>query len=113
MGDLMGGASAMVLAALVATAMTSPAQAAGYRAEIARTQYGIPHVTAADYAGVGYGEAYAFAQDNLCLLADKVVTVNGERSKYFGPDGVNVVAFAETRNLETDFFFKPISTSRP
>jgi acyl-homoserine-lactone acylase len=106
MGDLMGGASAMVLAALVATAMTSPAQAAGYRAEIARTQYGIPHVTAADYAGVGYGEAYAFAQDNLCLLADKVVTVNGERSKYFGPDGVNVVAFAETRNLETDFFFK-------
>lgn len=82
------------------------AQAAGYKAEIVRTQYGIPHVTAADYGGAGYGQAYAFLEDNLCLIADKIVTVNGERSKYFGPDATNVVSFAETRNLDSDFFFK-------
>jgi acyl-homoserine-lactone acylase len=102
MGNLLGGVSAFALMALAASA----AGAATYKAEIARTQYGVPHITAADYGGVGFGQAYAFAEDNLCLLADKVVTVNGERSKYFGPDEVNVVSFAEARNLETDFFFK-------
>ena len=66
-------------------ACAGSASAAGLKAEIVRTQYGIPHVTASDYAGVGYGQGYAFAQDNLCLQADKVVSVNGERSKYFGP----------------------------
>ena len=82
------------------------AQAAGYKAEIVRTQYGIPHVTAADYGSAGYGQAYAFLEDNLCLIADKIVSVNGERSKYFGPDGTTVVSFAETKNLDSDFFFK-------
>ncbi len=102
MGNLLGGVSAFALVALAGSA----AGAASYRAEIVRTQYGVPHVTAADYGGAGFGEAYAFAEDNLCLLADKVVSVNGERSKYFGPDAVNVVSFAPTSNLETDFFFK-------
>ena len=102
MGNLLGGVSAFAVMALAA----STAGAATYKAEIARTQYGVPHITAADYGGVGFGQAYAFAEDNLCLLADKVVTVNGERSKYFGPDETNVVSFAETKNLETDFFFK-------
>jgi len=103
MGNLLGGASAFVLVAMVAS---NSAAAAGYKAEIVRTAYGIPHVTADDFGGVGYGQAYAFVEDNLCLLADKIVTVNGERSKYFGPEATNVVAFSDTANLETDFFFK-------
>ena len=102
MGNLLGGVSALAWVTLAASA----AGAATYRAEIVRTQYGIPHVTAANYGGVGFGQAYAYAQDNLCLLADKVVTVNSERSKYFGPDAINVVSFAPSANLETDFFFK-------
>ena len=36
--------------------------------------------------GLGYGYGYAFAQDNLCEMAETYVTVNGERSRYFGPD---------------------------
>ena len=102
-----GKFSALFGAAVMGLTLAGGAQAAPhYKAQISRTAYGIPHVNAADYGGIGYGQAYAFAQDNLCLLADKVVTVNGERSKYFGPEGVTTVAFAETKNLESDFFFR-------
>ena len=98
---------AAAVSALIAGGLAAgEAQAAAYKAEIARTQYGVPHVTAADYGGIGYGQAYAYLEDNLCLIADKVVTVNGERSKWFGPDATTVVSFAETRNLDADFFFK-------
>jgi acyl-homoserine-lactone acylase len=97
---------AAMLALLASASAAGAAQAAGYKAEIVRTQYGIPHVTAADYGGIGYGQAYAYLEDNLCLIADKVVTVNGERSKWFGPEATNVVAFTETPNIETDVFFK-------
>ena len=86
--------------------LASPAAGAGYKVEIVRTKYGVPHVIAADYASLGYGQAYAFAQDNLCLLADKIVTVRGERSKHFGPEATNVVSFQDIKNLESDFFFK-------
>jgi len=94
-------AAALLLAAGFATQAS-----AGYKAEIVRTRYGVPHITAANYGGLGYGQAYAFAQDNICLIADKVVTVNGERSRAFGPDATTTVAFADIKNLESDFFFK-------
>ncbi|MDO8379085.1 acylase [Phenylobacterium sp.] len=98
--------SGLAGACLVCLAAGGAQAAPAFKAKIARTQYGVPHVSAADYGGIGYGQAYAFAQDNLCLLADKVVTVNGERSKYFGPDGVTTIAFSETKNLESDVFFR-------
>jgi acyl-homoserine-lactone acylase len=72
----------------VATALAVGFASAGderYNAEIRRTQYGIPHILARDYGSLGYGYGYAFAQDNLCVLADRVVTLRGERSRYFGP----------------------------
>lgn len=78
-----------------------------YRATIQRTAFGIPHIEAKDYAGVGYGLGYAYAQDNVCLLADSVVTVNGERSRYFGPDAKTQLGFLRgARNIDSDFFFK-------
>lgn len=102
----MGKVTWLTLAVLASAGITSAASAAGYKAEIVRTKYGIPHVTAADYGGAGYGQAYAYAQDNLCLLADKIVTVNGQRSKYFGTEATTVVSFQDTPNLEADFFFR-------
>src|SRR5687768_7718921 len=74
--------------------------------EIRRTEYGVVHVKAADYAGLGEGYGYAFAQDNLCVIADSYVTVNGERSRYFGPDASWHFAGNSTvnRNLDSDFF---------
>ena len=68
-------------ACALALALGPAAQARGYEAQVVRTKYGVPHVTAKDFGGLGYGQAYAFAQDNLCLLADKIVTVNGERTR--------------------------------
>ena len=58
----------------------------------------------------GYGYGYAFAQDNLCDMAETYVTVNGERSRYFGPDGSYQSRGngATINNLDSDFFFQRI-----
>lgn len=76
-------------------------------AEIHRTGFGVPHIVARDELGLGYGIGYAYAQDNLCLLANEVVTVNGERSRYFGPDQVT---FEQRENLASDLFFSWLNT---
>ena len=36
-----------------------------YQVEITRTEFGIPHIKAANYGSLGYGEAYASAQDHV------------------------------------------------
>ncbi len=78
-------------------------------ATVRRTAHGIPHVLADDFAGVGYGYGYAFAQDNFCELMDALVTVNAERSRYFGPDGVYLAALgSQYNNLKSDFFYQAI-----
>jgi acyl-homoserine-lactone acylase len=86
------------------TAIAAPAaMAKDYRAEVRRTTGGWAHVKANDYGSLGFGYGYAYAQDQLCELADIVVTVNAQRSRYFGPqDG----------NLESDFFFQRIKDMR-
>ncbi|MBA1202782.1 acylase [Pseudomonas capeferrum] len=71
-------------------------------AQIRRTSFGVPHILAKDERGLGYGIGYAYAQDNLCLLANEVVTVNGERSRYFGP---KATTFEQRNNLDSDLFF--------
>lgn len=82
-----------------------------YSAELRRTSFGYPHIKAQDEKGLGYGVGYAFAQDNFCLLAEDVVTVNGERSKHFGPaaaydqDGSG----GTLTNLPSDFFHKQVN----
>lgn len=50
--------------------------AATYEADIQRTQFGIPHITAKDYKGLGYGVGYAFAEDNICSLAHEIVVAS-------------------------------------
>src|SRR3546814_2886834 len=71
---------------LVAAASSAAAAAPHYQAEIRRTAYGIPHIRAQDEASLGFGMGYAYAQDNLCMLADEMVTVNSRRSEFFGPE---------------------------
>src|SRR5690348_2502836 len=84
------------LAALALAAPTIPALAGGgssggrtaharYDVTITRTEYGIPHIVARDFGSLGYGYGYAFAQDNLCTMAADYVTVEGLRSRWFGP----------------------------
>ncbi|KAF2407506.1 acyl-homoserine-lactone acylase [Pseudomonas antarctica] len=76
-------------------------------ADIRRTTFGVPHIRANDERGLGYGIGYAYAQDNLCLLANEVVTVNGERAKFFGPEQATL---EERNNLASDVFFTWLNT---
>ncbi|KRP66765.1 acylase [Pseudomonas orientalis] len=76
-------------------------------AEIRRTTYGVPHIRADDERGLGFGIGYAYAQDNLCLLANEIVTVNGQRSRFFGPEQVTL---EERNNLASDVFFTWLNT---
>ncbi|MER5350908.1 penicillin acylase family protein [Kitasatospora sp. NPDC002551] len=109
-GTLALGLAAGLLTALVpASAQAADADLAtgqgadrgGWTAKIRRTEFGVPHVLAQDFGGLGYGYGYAFAQDNLCQLADQVVTVRGERSRWYGPDGRSVDRLP---NLESDTY---------
>jgi len=61
-----------------------------YNAKVSWTSFGIPHVRASDWGGLGYGYGYAFARDNLCTLALDVVESEGRLSRFFGPDGGNL-----------------------
>ena len=97
-----------LLSLLAPLALGSGAQAQTYQAQVQRTAYGIPHIQAPDLAGLGYGVGYTYAQDNLCLFADQILTVRGERSKFLGPEGRTVVAFQPVTNLDSDVFFKAV-----
>src|SRR3954451_24868639 len=86
---------------------------ARYDVTITRTEYGIPHIVAKNFSSLGYGYGYAFAQDNLCTMAADYVTVEGKRSRWFGPtasyqmrgNGVTV------SNLDSDVFWTTIAQS--
>jgi acyl-homoserine-lactone acylase len=76
----------------------------------------VAHVRAADFRSLGYGLAYAYAQDNVCMFADSLLTARGERSKFFGPDAPATrpvggeygaaSTFMDLKNEDSDFFFK-------
>lgn len=55
-----------------------------YQAQVQRTSFGIPHIQATDWGSLGYGYGYAFAQDNVCVLAREVLAASGTQSLYFG-----------------------------
>ncbi len=74
---------------------------------------GIPHIKAADFTALGYGEAWAFSQDAFCTLANDFVTVEGERSRYFGPTArsLNYSAGVNDTNLDSDLYWQSIKSS--
>src|SRR3954452_2374685 len=59
------GALLLLIGAADAASAASP-----YKATIRRTAYGIPHIEAKTWEGLGYGYGYAFAQDDICTMAD-------------------------------------------
>lgn len=110
--------AASLLAALMLTACSDSTPADGaaragqYDAELTRTRLGIPHVRAGDYGSLGYGLGYAFAEDNLCVLLEDIVTNRGERARYFGRDGSYTIVPNGTtaNNVNSDFFWKLTAT---
>lgn len=99
---------AAAAAALVLAPPTEAAAKPRYAATITRTTFGIPHIEARDWRGVGYGVAYAYAEDNLCMLAEEFATVAGDRSRFWGPDAKAVLGFEEVDNLSSDVFFRSV-----
>ena len=55
-----------------------------YEAEIRRTEYGIPHVKADDWGGLGYGYGYAYAQDRFCVAMAAVVSATSRSAEFLG-----------------------------
>ncbi len=81
----------------------------GLSAVIRYTEYGIPHIVARDYAGLGFGTGWAQAADQVCTLADGFVTVRGERSHFFGSDAAPDLSLSSaTRNLSSDLYFRGV-----
>jgi acyl-homoserine-lactone acylase len=74
--------------------------------QIERTGWGIPHITAWTYEGLAFGTAYAYAQDNVCQLAQQLVTVRGERSQYFGPTATGLLGLRTLPNAQIDLFIR-------
>ncbi len=100
----LGGACA------VGPAAASAADPAAGDVTVVRTKYGVPHITAPTFRGVGYGYGRSIAADNICTLAEMYVTAGGERSRYFGPRGKYSVGGNGTTvtNLSSDFVFQRI-----
>ena len=96
---------------------TAPGQTASrIQVEVARTAHGVPHVRASDFRSLGYGLAYSYAQDNVCMFADSVLTARGERAQFFGgaarprqrvgDEYGGGSGFMNLNNEDSDFFFK-------
>lgn len=104
-----GSESAAVADTHTASTLSAPsAVAEHYRARIVRTEDGVPQILADDWGSLGWGSAYAQAQDDLCTMAQGFVTYRGERSRYFGAQGSQPTSstLGEVDNLDSDFFFK-------
>jgi acyl-homoserine-lactone acylase len=82
-----------------------------YNATVRTTSYGVPHVKAENFKGAGYGYGYAFAKDNVCTFAEVLVTLRGERARFFGEAGGYLGQLGDSwGNLDSDFFYRLLLT---
>src|SRR5215469_6166941 len=109
--------AALVPAATPATALAAGNHGAsahhGLAATIRRTTGGVPHILAHNWTSLGFGYGFAFAQDNICTMANDYVTVEAQRSRYFGPKRVYTQGGngATSTNLDSDLFWQQIIDS--
>jgi len=77
-----------------------------YSAKIVTTEFGIPHITADDWGSLGYGTAYAYAQQNYCVLMKEVVRANGESLRWLGEAEGNLANDLVYTFFNTDEFIE-------
>ncbi|MEU1823308.1 penicillin acylase family protein [Streptomyces abikoensis] len=100
-------------AAAAAPERTGHPSGGGLSAVVRYTEYGIPHIVGKDYANVGFGSGWAQAADQVCELATGFVTLRGERSRFFGPEGRTDRSLSDAGdNLSSDLFFQGINDAR-
>ncbi len=73
-------------------------------ATIERTSFNVPHITASDAETLAYGIAYAFAEDNICMAANHLVTVRGQRAAMFGGSAQGLLGLRALNNEQIDLF---------
>ncbi|MEM1152880.1 MAG: penicillin acylase family protein [Pseudomonadota bacterium] len=71
-----------------------------YNAEVRRTEFGIPHIKAEDWGGLGYGYGYAYAQDNYCVTMREVALTSGRWAEFTG------------ENVERDLLWRHINGTK-
>jgi acyl-homoserine-lactone acylase len=96
---LCGAAASLLLAACA-----SAPPATDRTATIQRTAHGVPHISAPDFETLAYGVAWVQAQDNVCQTAQQLVTIRGERSRWFGPTATALLGRRVLTNEQIDFF---------
>ena len=106
----------LAVLAVAAAGMCFPASAAAkYSVSLTRTTGGVANISGENLADVGFGIGYAQAQDEICTLAEVFLTVDGERSAFFGPEGTfkneaeGGVVFT---NLNSDVYWTSVKENR-
>ena len=64
--------------------------------DVTWTDYGVPYVKADNMESLGFGVGFAFAQDNLCILADQIVKFNSQRALLRARCGARLWRFRES-----------------
>src|SRR6185437_7501639 len=104
-GRLTHAAGAVLLAALILAGCATPPAAGDPRTvTLERTDFHVVHVTAQNYESLAYGVAYAHAEDYVCTTLDSLLTVRGERSRYFGPKTQGLFGLRAMPDAQIDFF---------
>jgi acyl-homoserine-lactone acylase len=86
----------LVLALVPLWAAAEDTDALAKQVTIRRTEYGVPHIIAENYRALGFGFAYAQAEDHLHNIMRLMLTARGELARNFGPG-------AKNENTESDF----------
>jgi acyl-homoserine-lactone acylase len=99
---------ALVAAVLstIAGCVSVPEPEPGRGVQIQRTAHGIAHIEAGDYESLAYGVAYAHAEDNVCQTANHLVTIRGERSRFFGANQRALLGLRVLPNEQIDIFIR-------
>ena len=88
-----------------ALCLAPAASGARLKAKITRSAHGIPNIEAKNFESLGFGYGYAFAEDNICTIADSYVTTSAQRSRFFGPDARSPEG---DPNLNADLFYQRV-----
>ncbi|WP_206613475.1 penicillin acylase family protein [Parahaliea mediterranea] len=97
---------AALLPAITLSACTTMSAPESAGVHIRWTAHDMPHIQADNYQGLGFGYGYVLARDRLCEAAGRTIALRGERSRYYGPDGLATVGFLKTTNLNSDLAIK-------
>ena len=102
--------AALLAVGLVWTGAASAQAGNKPSATIRYTEYGIPHIVANDYQGLGFGQGYAAARDNVCAIEQAMLTTSAQRSRHLGKDTRPTSGLSQaSTNLSSDLYFQGVN----